>query len=647
MIVLAMWLPVAVSATLQSFLGFWTLGEALRVLVTFTGVYCVLWTLLMVSVLGRHLRAVLLEVERAEDEGRAPRVPTLRRLPLALAGGMLVYVGFGPIMAYLSLEVLTGQRYSLGEYAYASFGALPSALITLLPIFFRTTDLLGEHLAPRGVRVTLVSLRTKLIVLGLCSPLVVDAVLLMYYLDRTGYVAPETVALWIGLLGVAAAGTWMAHKSLRRSLAPLHAVSQRAPETLTAASLRPTSLDEVGGITASWATMLDARAAAEERLRASQRMEAIGQLTGGVAHDLNNLMTVVLSNLELIRMASADAGVHELTGEALEATDRSVHLTRSLLAFSRRRPLQPRPVDLPDALRRSTKLLQTAVSERVKLVLDLDPATPPALVDARELDHALLNLATNARDAMPSGGALTLRVRPGPVGDVLVEVEDEGVGIPEALRERIFEPFFSTKADAGTGLGLASVLGFAQQSGGALEVSSEEGVGTRFTLRLPAAPLEASAEAPTPISAARVAVRGGRVLLVEDEDAVRRVAERVLRGAGYDVRSAADADEARRLFDAGPPPELLVSDVILSGAVNGPELARELTARDPSLAVLFLSGYPRRELEGRGGHIDPEVALLQKPFTPRALESYALALLAERAAGSAPERAAVGARRSG
>lgn len=631
MIIVAMWLPVAVSATLQSFLGFWTFGEALLVLATLTGAYCVLWTALAVSLLGRRLRAVLLEVDAAEAEGRRPKVPGLHRLPLELAGLMLVYVALGPVMAYLNLEWLTDQRFSWDQYLYASFGALPSALITLFPIFFRTTDLLGEHLAPRGVRVALVSLRTKLLVLGLCSPFVIDAVLLMYYLDRTGYVAPETVALWVALLGVAAVGAWMAHRSLQRSLEPLHVASLQDPDRATSELLVPCSLDEIGQVTASWSEVLEGRALAERQLRAAQRMEAIGQLTGGVAHDLNNLMTVVLANLELIRSETREPLAGELAGEALEATDRCVHLTRSLLAFSRKRPMQPRAVDLAQSLEASRKLLTTAVSERVRLVIEASPSAPQALVDPRELDHALLNLCANARDAMPDGGRLTLRVRAGAPGFVALDVEDEGVGIPHDLHDRIFEPFFSTKHEAGNGLGLASVLGFVEQTGGELTVDSERGRGARFTLHLPVAEGDARRSRAPVTGTHAVPDDATTILLVEDEDSVRKVAERILRGAGYRVDAAADADEALALFDEARPPRLLVTDVILAGRINGPALAEELRLRCPGLPVLFLSGYPRAELEGRGGHIDPDVVLLQKPFSPSALTTQVSGLLVERA----------------
>jgi PAS domain S-box-containing protein len=367
------------------------------------------------------------------------------------------------------------------------------------------------------------------------------------------------------------------------------------------------------------------RIAAEERLRHSQRLESIGQLTGGIAHDFNNLLGIIIGNLELLQDAGGqDPGTAEHLGEILEAAQRGAELTSRLLAFARRQQLRPERADINALASGTAKLLARVLGENVRVELELARGLWPARVDAAQLEAAITNLATNARDAMPKGGTLTLKTANFPVdaayaaghadvpeGDyVMIEARDTGTGIAPEAQAHIFEPFFSTKeAGRGSGLGLSMVYGFIKQSGGHVTVYSELGRGTCFRLYLPR-DAAAPNEAPT---AERVQVRGGSetILVVEDNAKLRAIAVRQLRELGYAVVEAADAEGAFAALEREPV-DLLLTDIMMPGKLNGPELARAALARAPALKVVFASGYP--DAPASGDWLTPGAKLLTKPY---------------------------------
>jgi PAS domain S-box-containing protein len=388
----------------------------------------------------------------------------------------------------------------------------------------------------------------------------------------------------------------------------------------------------------------------QQRSAEAQRMEAIGRLAGGIAHDFNNLLTPILAYAEELRERLVDdpEAVHDAAA-ILEAAERASHLTRQILAFSRRQVLALRPLDLNQEVRALHQLLRRLIGEDVEVRLRLDPA--PCLVrgDPAQLQQVLMNLAVNARDAMPAGGTLVIETRRvrldeaeagarqglSPGLHVVLEVTDDGVGMPEEVQRHVFEPFYTTKAQGkGTGLGLATAHGIVKQHGGDAAVRSVPGAGTTFTFWFPAeAGLPAQSALP---EAATPAAGRGRVLLVEDEPVVRRLVESVLRGAGYEVVAASDGQEAlRRAADLDGPFDLLLTDVVMPG-MSGRELRDVLVAERPGLRALFISGYPA--MPGAPGEVieggrDP---FLAKPFTgPQLLRAVAEALAARAPTGEA------------
>jgi two-component system, cell cycle sensor histidine kinase and response regulator CckA len=367
----------------------------------------------------------------------------------------------------------------------------------------------------------------------------------------------------------------------------------------------------------------------EAQLRHSQKMEAVGQLAGGVAHDFNNLLTAILGycNLLLDEMP-AEAPQRPDLEEIRSAGERAAALTRQLLAFSRRQMLQPRTLGLNDLVRQLGRLLQRLIGEDVELVMQLSADLLPVRVDPASIEQALISLAANARDAMPTGGRLTIEtsnvelgngyteehavVVPGPY--VRLSLADTGRGMDAATVARVFEPFFTTKEQGkGGGLGLATVYGIVKQSGGYIWVNSEQGRGTVFKMYFPPARSEAAAAGG--VGRSEDARRGWEtVLLVEDEDAVRALAREVLRRHGYAVLEARHGVDALRIAERhGDDIHLMITDVVMPH-MSGRDLAQRLSAVRPRMKVLFMSGYTDHAVVHRD--LTPGTAFLEKPFTP-------------------------------
>jgi two-component system cell cycle sensor histidine kinase/response regulator CckA len=375
----------------------------------------------------------------------------------------------------------------------------------------------------------------------------------------------------------------------------------------------------------------------EEQYRQAQKMEAVGRLTAGVAHDFNNMLTAINGFSELISLELApDDPLQDSVKKVLSSGRRAADLVRQLMAFSRKQIVQPEVLDLNDVIANVDKMLRHIIGEDVELQTIPAPGLWLTKADPVQVEQVILNLAINARDAMPNGGKLTIETanvtldeahlgaQPGEY--VLLAVSDTGTGMSDDVKSHLFEPFFTTKElGRGTGLGLATVYGIVKQSGGDVQVYSEEGAGTTFKVYLPRV---RPATAPATSSPARPEMPAGRetILLVEDDEGARELARRVLSSLGYTLLETRDGQEALRLAADYPGSiHLLLTDVVMPG-MSGKALAEQLARSRPGLKTLFMSGYTDNAI-AHHGVLDPGIAFLQKPFSPGELARQVRAVL--------------------
>lgn len=402
--------------------------------------------------------------------------------------------------------------------------------------------------------------------------------------------------------------------------------------------------DEAGRVTGTFSAGADitdrARTAealriAEEHVQQGEKMEAIGRLAGGVAHDFNNLLTVILGNCELLQLDISPADPrHATLGEVAKAALSAVGLTRQLLAFSRKEIIEPGVFDLNEIVRDMRPMLERLIREDVSVILNLSPDDACVMVDRGQMEQILLNLAVNARDAMPKGGTLTIETSnteldatnasrigaKAPGVHVVLKVSDTGNGMTADVQSHLFEPFFTTKdVGQGTGLGLATVDGIVSRSGATISVQSAPGRGTSFTVHFPKVTRQGGPRTVTPSSTAVVGVHAETVLVVEDAAGLRDMTKRLLNRLGYTALIAANADEAMQSFERGTRIDILLTDVVMPGA-SGPELVTRLIETHPALKVVYMSGHMENdESIVHDGVLNPGIAFLRKPFSSEAL----------------------------
>lgn len=427
--------------------------------------------------------------------------------------------------------------------------------------------------------------------------------------------------LVLGLAGLVVVVLAVAQGALRRANRQL---ADRAAELVRANNLLQQQMVE--------------REKAEEALRQSQKMEAIGRLTGGIAHDFNNLLMVASSGIELLDRTEDPKRRRALSAGVKQAVERGAALTRQLLAFARRSPLRAEVLNLRTHIEGLRFLLERSLREDVEVVLDLSEDLWPVEADRGELELALLNLAVNARDAMPNGGRLTVSGINLPGEDdrpdqVCLKVADTGAGMSDVVASRVFEPFFTTKAvGRGTGLGLSQVYGFVRSSGGEITVESREGEGTTFTLCLPRTdktPPAALPEAAFPAADAAARPRGGgRLLLVEDDDAVAAGVGHMLTDLGYRHVRVASAAEALEMLEKDPRFDLVFSDMVMPGEMDGLGLAQEVRRRMPATPVLLTTGFSEAASAATG----EAFRLLPKPYGIDSLSEALTQTLSEQSA---------------
>ncbi|MBX2885267.1 MAG: PAS domain S-box protein [Granulosicoccus sp.] len=364
-----------------------------------------------------------------------------------------------------------------------------------------------------------------------------------------------------------------------------------------------------------------------DALHRSQKMESVGNLTGGISHDFNNLLTVISGNLELLESKLDNPLQRELLAEAQEAAAMGARLTKRLLAFSRRSKLSPREVDVNALVLGLTDMLRRTLGDNIKLDNKLNPQLWGTTVDISELENAIVNLSLNARDAMPNGGKLTIETdnytlsgpriaaEELPLGDYIkISVIDTGSGISTEMQQKIFEPFVTTKSEThGTGLGLSMVFGFCRQSGGDVRLQSSLGVGSNFSIYLPRSQSEAAQSSVT-TSSGPMEVSGGTILVVEDEERVRRLTVRRLVALGFNVLEAADGYDALEQFNQRDDIDLVFTDVVMTEGMNGYDLAHAVLSRKPAARVLLTSGYAEN-MDNSSKLLESGLNLLQKPYT--------------------------------
>ncbi len=388
----------------------------------------------------------------------------------------------------------------------------------------------------------------------------------------------------------------------------------------------------------------------EAVLRQAQKMEAIGNLTGGLAHDFNNLLAVILGNLELLQMDEKDPVRSRSIKDAIKATQKGAELTRNLLSFARQADLRPDVIDLNEIVSETGEWSNRVIPSNIAVATSLSAELWPIEADRNSTENAILNLLVNARDAMPSGGNLTIETANAPISEstedaggenlppgryVMLAVSDDGDGIAPALVERVREPFFTTKSEEqGSGLGLSMVDGFMKQSGGDLRIYSELGVGTTVKLFFPALSHGQIAIATVEKGASKETRETARILAVEDQEEVLTVLRRSLEAIGHEVISAASANEAARLFAEAGPFDLVITDIVMPGKTQGPSLVEHLRETEPDLPVIFISGYAS-EAVFSGNGIKGDDQRLMKPVGRRELIDAVNAALASRSSAGA------------
>ncbi len=477
------------------------------------------------------------------------------------------------------------------------------------------------------------------------APLVAEAGLrVLVGQNRQDLVAPadrrlrEDLAIILVLSLVLGGAVWLIGEvAIRRTVARIASMAARLGQgDLSARIPPPHPGGELGGLIAvlnrSAESLQQQREAIVElnhKLLRAQRMEAVGQLTGGLAHDFNNLLTVILGSAELLaERLGHDADLLQLAETTRMAAERGGELTRSLLAFARRQPLEPRAADLSAEIGRIEPLLRRTLGEHVESRFALPVDLPPALVDPSQLEAALLNLTLNARDAMPRGGLLTVEVAEAQLdaayaaqneevtpGEYLViAVTDTGQGMTPEVLSQVFEPLFTTKEfGRGSGLGLSMVYGFVKQSQGHVKMYSEPGHGTTVKMYLPRALTTGAVRRPTSSPPARIGGGTEAVLVVEDDDMVRAHVVGELTLLGYTVLAARDGREAMEILQGDAPIDVLFTDVVMPGGMSGPQLAVSALLLRPGLRVLYTSGYTENAVVHHG-RLDPGVVLLSKPY---------------------------------
>jgi signal transduction histidine kinase len=537
-------------------------------------------------------------------------------MPLLFAVGTVAVTDYWATFALISHTYSSGALANLGyllAFGLTYWAAFEQGQMPVTP-----ADDVGQHkLEERAKQLEM-----------LLPPIAIAAVLIAAGVHRENLDAEivpyAAAALLVFVASLALRDWWM-----RRVEVELREEAQRSEARLQESETRLLEKNrELAKANNELLEEMQTRIRVQEELRHSQKMEAVGHLTGGVAHDFNNLLAVILGNLELLeQQLDAESQEFALMQEATRAAARGAALTQRLLAFSRKQQLAPRPLDARLLLEEMRSLLESTLSEAIRLEITAREDLWLCMADSVQLENAILNLVINARDAMGAGGTIVLETSNLSLDEtqaatypdaqagsyVAISIRDSGAGIPAEILPRIFDPFFTTKeVGAGSGLGLSMVYGFARQSGGFVSLESEVGLGTDVRICLPRVEV---AENRPDAGSLDVVPRGGgeSILLVEDDPRVRRLFASTLEGLGYSVIQAEDGGEALAILHEDEPVDVILSDVVLPGTYSGPDLIREVARRRPGVKPLLMSGYASGSFD-RGESMLDGVKLLSKPF---------------------------------
>ena len=557
-------------------------------------------------------------LESPSEDGRLEVTRIIQKFPLAFWGVFLAFLAMAPGSVMLSADWYAGYDSQPIDWFRIHLVAVIVSIVVGLPIFYLIFDLFGVALSGISLERPVLTIRTKVFLIGSLFPLLIDTLLVQYFWTRTGFFTFETFGVWLALELAAIYGTLIFVRSFGQSLRPFEDFVLPA-EKLDAdrsGALVPASTDELGVLVNRFRTLLEREQALETQLLQAQKLEAVGRLAGGVAHDFNNDLTAILGYAELIRdQLPADDPLGHYAEAILNATNRSSGTAQSLLTFSRRRELNVEPIDISSVIEEFCRHLEHLLGKDIEIVTDLCEGTAVAMIDRGQTEQALMNLCLNARDAMSSGGTLTLSTRCKGSGNdrrIVIAVSDTGQGIDEEVREKIFEPFFTTKADDfGTGLGLSMVYGIVKAHKGEIRCVSTPGQGATFSITLPL-----SREAPDDPVAKTATERSGSgtVLLAEDNTAVRGLLGAQLENFGYDVVEAKDGAEALdRFAECASDIEVAVLDFRMPNR-DGFEVFKEMRKQRADLPVIFMTGdageLPQLVLSDYA-----DVTIVDKPFS--------------------------------
>ncbi len=561
-------------------------------------------------------------LESPSETGRVEVTRIIQKFPLAFWGVFLAFLAMAPGSVMLAAELYANYDSQPIDWFRIHLVAVIVSIVVGLPIFYLIFDLFGVALSGISLERPVLTIRTKVFLIGSLIPLLIDTLLVQYFWTRTGFFTFETFGVWLALELAAIYGTLIFVRSFGQSLRPFEdfVLPDEKLDAERSGALVPASTDELGVLVNRFRTLLEREQALEAQLLHAQKLEAVGRLAGGVAHDFNNDLTAILGYAELIRdQLPTDDPLAHYAEAIITATNRSSGTAQSLLTFSRRRDIRVEPVDMNKVIEDFSVHLGRLMGKGIEITTQVCERSAVAMIDRAQIEQALLNLCLNARDAMPEGGQLTVSAsceRFDRTGHVTVSVSDTGEGIDEAHRQKIFEPFFTTKADGmGTGLGLSMVYGIATAHDGSIRCDSTPGGGATFSITLP---LSAEIPGDEPVDEPFDHTGSETILLAEDNNAVRSLLTAQLENFGYRVVEARDgADAIRQFEDYESKIDVAVLDFRMPKR-DGFEVFKKVRERKPTLPVIFMTGdageLPQLVLSDHG-----DIPIVNKPFSGVAL----------------------------